>query len=77
MSADSYLPAHLIHDARQAIEADHKDSAEWRAHEAHETLLLARLAKADEMIASLRSEVAFLRNQHATTYGYEVCEVAS
>lgn len=53
-SADSYLPAHLIHDARQAIEAEHKDAAEWKAREAYEALLLARLAKADEVIADLR-----------------------
>ena len=61
-SADSYLPAHLIHDARQAIEAEHKDAAEWKAREAYEALLLARLAKADEMIASLRAEIDSLRH---------------
>lgn len=61
-SADSYLPAHLIHDARQAIEAEHKDAAEWKAREAYEALLLARLAKADEMIASLRAEIDALRH---------------
>lgn len=53
-SADSYLPPHLIHDARKAIEAEHKDAAEWKAREAHETILLARLAKADGVIADLR-----------------------
>lgn len=62
-SADSFLPPHLIHDARQAIEAEHKDAAEWKAREAHEALLLARLAKADEMIASLRAEIDALRHQ--------------
>ena len=60
-SADSYLPPYLVHDARQAIEAEHKDAAEWKAREAHEALLLARLAKADEMIASLRAEIDALR----------------
>lgn len=53
-SADSYLPPHLVHDARQAIEAESKTATEWKAREAHEALLLARLAKADEVIADLR-----------------------
>ena len=64
-STDSYLPPHLIHDDRQAIEPGHKDAAEWKAREAreaHETMLLARLAKADEMIASLRAEIDALRH---------------
>lgn len=55
-SADSYLPAHLIHDARQAIE-EAQAAVPASAIEAHETILLARLAKADEMIASLRAEI--------------------
>ncbi len=55
-SADSYLPTHLIHDARQAIEAA-QAAVPSSALEAHETILLARLAKADEMIASLRAEI--------------------
>ena len=53
-SADSYLPPHLVHDARMAIEAESKVATEWKAREAHEALLLARLAKADEVIADLR-----------------------
>lgn len=60
-SADSFLPPHLVHDARQAIDAEHKEEAEWKAREAHEALLLARLAKADEVIASLRAEIDALR----------------
>ena len=44
-SADSYLPAHLIHDARQAIEEAQAD-VPASALEAHEKILLARLAKA-------------------------------
>lgn len=68
-SADSFLPPHLIHDARQAIEAEHKDAAEWKAREAHEALLLARLAKADEMIASLRAEIDALRKINASAAG--------
>ena len=64
-SADSFLPPHLVHDARMAIEAEHKDAAEWKAREAHEALLLGRLAKADEMIASLRAEVASLRKSNS------------
>ena len=56
-SADSYLPAHLIHDARQAIESGCKNAAEWMELEAHYTMLLARLAKADERITSLRAEI--------------------
>ena len=59
-SADSYLPAHLIHDARQAIEAAQAE-APASALEAHEKILLARLAKADETIASLRAEIDSLR----------------
>ena len=61
-SADSFLPPHLIHDARMAIEAEEKAATEWKAREAHEALLLARLAKADEMIASLRAEIDALRH---------------
>ena len=61
-SADSYLPPHLIHDARMAIEAEEKAATEWKALEAHESLLLARLAKSDEMIASLRAEIDALRH---------------
>ena len=61
-SADSYLPPHLVHDARMAIEAESKVATEWKAREAHEALLLARLAKADEMIASLRAEIDALRH---------------
>ena len=60
-SADSYLPAHLIHDARQAIE-EAQAAVPASALEAHETILLARLAKADEMIASLRAEIDSLRH---------------
>lgn len=59
-SADSYLPPHLIHDARQAIEAAQAE-VPASAIEAHERILLARLAKADEMIASLRAEIDSLR----------------
>ena len=59
-SADSYLPAHLIHDARQAIEGA-QAAVPASALEAHETILRTRLAKADEMIASLRAEIDSLR----------------
>ena len=59
-SADSYLPAHLIHDARQAID-EAQAAVPASALEAHEKILLARLAKADEMIASLRAEIDSLR----------------
>lgn len=62
-SADSYLPPHLVHDARQAIEAESKAATEWKAREAYEVLLLGRLAKADEMIASLRAEIDALRHK--------------
>ncbi len=60
LSADSYLPAHLIHDARQAID-EAQAAVPASALEAHEKILLARLAKADEMIASLRAEIDSLR----------------
>lgn len=59
-SDDSYLPAHLIHDARQAIEEAQAD-VPASALEAHEKILLARLAKADEVIASLRAEIDSMR----------------
>ena len=55
-SADSYLPPHLVFDAQKAIE-EAQAAVPASAFEAHETILLARLAKADEMIASLRSEI--------------------
>ncbi len=55
-SADSYLPPHLVHDARQAIEAEHKDAAEWKAREAYEALLLARLEKSDAIVRHLREQ---------------------
>ena len=54
-SADSYLPAHLVHDARMAIEEsageDSPEQIQWRAHE---QILLSRLKQADEMIKFLR-----------------------
>ncbi len=54
-SADSYLPAHLVHDARMAIEEstgdDSPEQIQWRAHE---QILLNRLKQADEMIKFLR-----------------------
>ena len=54
-SADSYLPAHMIHDARIAIDEsageDSPEQIQWRAHE---QILLSRLKQADEMIKFLR-----------------------
>ena len=54
-SSDSYLPAHLVHDARMAIEEstgdDSPEQIQWRAHE---QILLNRLKQADEMIKFLR-----------------------
>ena len=54
-SAESYLPAHLIHDARMAIDEEmgeeSPDAEQWRAHE---QILLNRLKQADEMIKFLR-----------------------
>ena len=67
-SADSYLPAHLIHDARQAIEEAQAD-VPASALEAHETILRTRLAKADEMISGLRSEIDSLRIINASAAG--------
>lgn len=52
-SADSYLPPHLIHDAREAIEA----AVPMSAQDAHVELLLARIRKADETIFDLRTEI--------------------
>lgn len=63
-SADSYLPAHLVHDARMAIEAsageESPDAEQWRAHE---QILLNRLKQADEMIKFLRHKNAELANR--------------
>lgn len=59
-SADSYLPPHLVFDAQKAIE-DAQDTVPASALEAHETILRTRLAKADEIIASLRAEIDSLR----------------
>jgi hypothetical protein len=53
----SSLPAHLVFDAREAIES----SVPTSAQDAHVELLLARLRKADETIVSLRSEIDHLR----------------
>ncbi len=56
-SADSYLPAHMIHDARIAIDEsageDSPEQIQWRAHE---QILLNRLKQADEMIKFLRKK---------------------
>ena len=53
-SADSYLPAHMIHDARIAIDEsageDSTDQTQWLAQE---QILLNRLLRADEMIKFL------------------------
>ncbi len=54
-SADSYLPAHLVHDARMAVEEsageESPDAEQWRAHE---QILLNRLKQADEIVTFLR-----------------------
>ena len=56
-SADSYLPPHLVHDARMAIEDtagdDSTDQTQWLAQE---QILLNRLLRADEMIKFLRQK---------------------
>lgn len=56
-SADSYLPAHVIHDARIAIDEsageDSPEQIQWRAHE---QILLNRLKQSDEMIKFLRKK---------------------
>lgn len=56
-SADSYLPPHLVHDARMAIEDtagdDSTDQTQWLAQE---QILLNRLLRADEMIKFLRKK---------------------
>lgn len=70
-SADSYLPAHLIHDARQAIE-EAQAAVPASALEAHEKILLARLAKADEMIADLRKSNSALAK--AAIAGIEITD---
>ncbi len=56
-SADSYLPPHLIHDARDAIES----AVPVSAKDAHVELLLARIRKADETMAVQWSEIDRLR----------------
>lgn len=60
-SSDSYLPPHLVHDARMAIENHERghvpDVAAWQAQE---QILLARLQQADEMCNFLRHENADL-----------------
>lgn len=54
-SADSYLPAHLVHDARVAVDEsageEPQEQIQWLAHE---QILLNRLKQADEMITFLR-----------------------
>ena len=54
-SADSYLPAHLVHDARMAVDEygcdESPEQIQWRAHE---QILLNRLKQADEGIKFLR-----------------------
>ncbi len=54
-SSDSYLPAHLVHDARMVVDENGCDESpeqiQWRAHE---KILLNRLKQADEMITFLR-----------------------
>jgi len=62
-SADSYLPAHLIHDARTAIESAPDQPAS--ADQAYNDLMLARLQKADQIIVALRAEVESLRHANS------------
>lgn len=57
LHAHSFLPPHLIHDAREAIES----AVPTAAQDAHVELLLGRLRKADETIVALRSEIDHLR----------------
>lgn len=71
LSADSYLPAHLIHDARQAID-EAQAAVPASALEAHEKILLARLAKADEIIADLRKSNSALAK--AAIAGIEITD---
>ncbi len=75
-SADSYLPPHLVFAAQHAINVsfavapvsgiEAQAAGPASALEAHETILRTRLAKADEMIASLRAEIDSLRRPNIT-----------
>ena len=54
-SYDSCLPAHLVHDARMAVEESAGEETQERIQwMAHEQILLNRLKQADEMITFLR-----------------------
>lgn len=56
-SPDSYLPYHLVRDAKMAIDNHERfpvpDVAAWQAQE---QILLSRLQQADDMCQSLRNE---------------------
>lgn len=64
-SADSFLPPHLVHDAREAISRAEDINAglrkSVREYAAHEELLLAMLAKANAIITELRAEIDGMR----------------
>ena len=60
-SSDSYLPPHMVHDARMVIENHERFPApDVDAWQAQEQILLARLKQADEMCNFLRHENADL-----------------